>query len=60
MEHYLKALQCDVQQINNITGLHIAQFILWPEVITMKLVYSIVLVTNCCIGNDPCEFRSWP
>ena len=53
MEHYLKALQCDVQQINNITGLHIAQFILWPEVITMKLMYSIVLVTNCCIGNDP-------
>ena len=28
MEHYLKALQCDVQQINNIMGLHMVQFIL--------------------------------
>ena len=42
MEHYLKALQCDVQQINNIMGLHMVQFILWPEVITMKLLYSSI------------------
>ena len=29
---YLKALQCDVEGKRTITGLHIAQYILWPEV----------------------------
>ena len=29
---YLRALQCDVQGKRTITGLHIAQYILWPEV----------------------------
>ncbi len=37
METYLKAIESDMRQKKTVTGLNIARFVLWPEVILTSL-----------------------
>lgn len=44
METYLKAIESDVMQKKKVTGLHVAKFVLWPEVnlvIALSLTISL-------------------
>jgi len=63
---YLRALQCDVQGIRTMTGLHISQYILWPEVRCQMCMFKHLnrslryhdVIPNLA-GNGPCSVRDF-